>query len=388
MDEKLQELKVEAPVLSFDAAVPEPVPAEVALKELEPEQDLQILLTPEEKQQVAGFVNQIDLRNSQAIMNYGTGTQKKIADFSQKALDNVRTSELGDTGKMISSLVTELKNFDIDEEEKGLSAFFKKKKNRMQMLKAQYSQVETNVSEIRNELEKRQIQLMKDSALMDRMYELNLSYFKELTMYILAGKEKLRQTRETELKELQDRAAVSGLAEDAQAARDLADLCDRFEKKLYDLEVTRTIALQTGPQIRMVQASNNVMAEKIQSTIVNTIPLWKNQMVIAMGVEHSLQAAKAQREVSDMTNELLKKNADSLKMAAVESVKESERGIVDIETLRHTNEALISTLDEVMSIQEEGRAKRQAAEQELAEIENQLRSKMLEMAGRKQGSGV
>ena len=388
MDEKLQELKVEAPVLSFDAAVPEPVPAEVALKELEPDQELQILLTPEEKQQVAGFVNQIDLRNSQAIMNYGTGTQKKIADFSQKALDNVRTSELGDTGKMISSLVTELKNFDIDEEEKGLSAFFKKKKNRMQMLKAQYSQVETNVSEIRNELEKRQIQLMKDSALMDRMYELNLSYFKELTMYILAGKEKIRQTRETELKEMQDRAAVSGLAEDAQAARDLADLCDRFEKKLYDLEVTRTIALQTGPQIRMVQASNNVMAEKIQSTIVNTIPLWKNQMVIAMGVEHSLQAAKAQREVSDMTNELLKKNADSLKMAAVESVKESERGIVDIETLRHTNEALISTLDEVMSIQEEGRAKRQAAEQELAEIENQLRSKMLEMAGRKQGSGV
>ena len=388
MDEKLQELKVEAPVLSFDAAVPEPVPAEVALKELEPDQELQILLTPEEKQQVAGFVNQIDLRNSQAIMNYGTGTQKKIADFSQKALDNVRTSELGDTGKMISSLVTELKNFDIDEEEKGLSAFFKKKKNRMQMLKAQYSQVETNVSEIRNELEKRQIQLMKDSALMDRMYELNLSYFKELTMYILAGKEKIRQTRETELKEMQDRAAVSGLAEDAQAARDLADLCDRFEKKLYDLEVTRTIALQTGPQIRMVQASNNVMAEKIQSTIVNTIPLWKNQMVIAMGVEHSLQAAKAQREVSDMTNELLKKNADSLKIAAVESVKESERGIVDIETLRHTNEALISTLDEVMSIQEEGRAKRQAAEQELAEIENQLRSKMLEMAGRKQGSGV
>ena len=388
MDEKLQELKVEAPVLSFDAAVPEPVPAEVALKELEPDQELQILLTPEEKQQVAGFVNQIDLRNSQAIMNYGTGTQKKIADFSQKALDNVRTSELGDTGKMISSLVTELKNFDIDEEEKGLSAFFKKKKNRMQMLKAQYSQVETNVSEIRNELEKRQIQLMKDSALMDRMYELNLSYFKELTMYILAGKEKIRQTRETELKEMQDRAAISGLAEDAQAARDLADLCDRFEKKLYDLEVTRTIALQTGPQIRMVQASNNVMAEKIQSTIVNTIPLWKNQMVIAMGVEHSLQAAKAQREVSDMTNERLKKNADSLKMAAVESVKESERGIVDIETLRHTNEALISTLDEVMSIQEEGRAKRQAAEQELAEIENQLRSKMLEMAGRKQGSGV
>ena len=388
MDEKLQELKVEAPVLSFDAAVPEPVPAQVALKELEPDQELQILLTPEEKQQVAGFVGQIDLRNSQAIMNYGTGTQKKIADFSQKALDNVRTSELGDTGKMISSLVTELKNFDIDEEEKGLSAFFKKKKNRMQMLKAQYSQVETNVSEIRNELEKRQIQLMKDSALMDRMYELNLSYFKELTMYILAGKEKIRQTRETELKEMQDRAAVSGLAEDAQAARDLADLCDRFEKKLYDLEVTRTIALQTGPQIRMVQASNNVMAEKIQSTIVNTIPLWKNQMVIAMGVEHSLQAAKAQREVSDMTNELLKKNADSLKIAAVESVKESERGIVDIETLRHTNEALISTLDEVMSIQEEGRAKRQAAEQELAEIENQLRSKMLEMAGRKQGSGV
>ena len=359
MEEKLKELNVEAPVLSFDMAAPEPAQMELALTE--ENQQPAIVLTPEEQKQVESFVGQIDLRNSQAIMNYGTGTQKKIADFSQKALDNVRTSDLGDTGKMISSLVTELKNFDIDDDEKGLGAFFKKKKNKLQMLQAQYSRVETNVTEIRNELEKRQIQLMKDSALMDRLYELNLNYFKELTMYILAGKEKLRLTRETELKELQEKAAASGMPEDAQAARDLADLCDRFEKKLYDLEVTRTIAMQTAPQIRMVQASNNVMAEKIQSTIVNTIPLWKNQMVIAMGVEHSLQAAKAQREVSDMTNELLKKNADSLKMAAVESVKESERGIVDIETLRHTNEALISTLDEVMSIQAEGRAKRQAA---------------------------
>ncbi len=379
-EDMLQDLKVEAPSLSFEEVTAEPLPTEVALKEAESQQRLDIMLTPEEQQQVDSFVSQIDLRNTQAIMNYGTGTQKKIADFSQKALDNVRTSDLGDTGKMISSLVTELKNFEIDDEEKGLAAFFKKKKNKAEMLKAQYSKVETNVTEIKNELEKRQIQLMKDSALMDRMYEMNLSYFKELTMYILAGKEKLRQIREGELKSMQDKAAVSGLAEDAQAARDLADLCDRFEKKLYDLEVTRTIALQTGPQIRMVQASNTVMAEKIQSTIVNTIPLWKNQMVIAMGVEHSLQAAKAQREVSNMTNELLKKNADALKLATVESVKESERGIVDMETLRHTNEALISTLDEVMAIQEDGRTKRLAAEQELADIENQLRDKMLQMA--------
>ncbi len=381
MDETLQDLKVEAPVLSFDAEpVAEPVPVEVSLKEAEAQHRQDIVLTPEEQKQVESFVGQIDLHNTQAIMNYGTGTQKKIADFSQKALDNVRTSDLGETGKMISSLVTELKNFDIDDEEKGLSAFFKKKKNKVQMLKAQYSRVESNVTEIRNELEKRQIQLMKDSALMDKMYEMNLSYFKELTMYILAGKEKLSQIRATELKELQDKAAASGLAEDAQAAKDLAGMCDRFEKKLYDLEVTRTIALQTGPQIRMVQASNSVMAEKIQSTVVNTIPLWKNQMVIALGVEHSLQAAKAQREVSDMTNQLLKKNADSLKMATIESVKESERGIVEIETLRHTNEALISTLDEVMAIQEDGRAKRQAAEQELIEIENQLKEKMMQMA--------
>ena len=379
-EDMLQDLKVEAPSLSFEEVTAEPVPTAVALKEAESQQRLDIMLTPEEQQQVDSFVNQIDLRNTQAIMNYGTGTQKKIADFSQKALDNVRTSDLGDTGKMISSLVTELKNFEIDDEEKGLAAFFKKKKNKAEMLKAQYSKVETNVTEIKNELEKRQIQLMKDSALMDRMYEMNLNYFKELTMYILAGKEKLQQVRTTELQELKDKAAASGLPEEAQLARDLAGLCDRFEKKLYDLEVTRSIALQTGPQIRMVQASNTVMAEKIQSTIVNTIPLWKNQMVIAMGAEHSLQAAKSQREVSDMTNQLLKKNADSLKMATIESVKESERGIVEIETLRHTNEALISTLDEVMAIQEDGRAKRQAAEQELREIENQLKNKMLEMA--------
>ena len=382
MEDTLQDLKVEAPVLSFDTVTAEPVPAEMTLTEPRKQPKQEIVLTPEEQKQVDSFVGQIDLHNTQAIMNYGTGTQKKIADFSQKALDNVRTSDLGETGKMISNLVTELKNFEIDDEDKGLSAFFKKKKNKAQMLKAQYSRVETNVTEIKNELEKRQVQLMKDSALMDRMYEMNLNYFKELTMYILAGKEKLRQIRETELMEMQNKAEVSGLAEDAQAARDLAGLCDRFEKKLYDLEVTRTIAMQTGPQIRMVQASNTVMAEKIQSTIVNTIPLWKNQMVIAMGVEHSLQAAKAQREVSEMTNQLLKKNADALKIATTESVKESERGIVDIETLRHTNEALISTLDEVMAIQEDGRAKRLAAEQELADIENQLKEKMLQMASK------
>lgn len=380
MDDKLQELTMEAPTLSFDAAPAEPAPVEITLQQAVEQQEQEASLTPEEQRQVDAFVKQIDLHNTQAVLNYGTGTQKKIADFSQKALDNVRTSDLGETGKMITSLVMELKNFEIDEEEKGLSAFFKKKKNKAEALKAQYSRVETNVTAIKNELETRQIQLMKDSSMMDQMYALNLNYYKELTMYILAGREKLRQVRSTELKALQDKAAASGLAEDAQAAKDLADLCDRFEKKIYDLDVTRTIAMQTGPQIRMVQASNTVMAEKIQSTIVNTIPLWKNQMVIAMGVEHSLQAAKAQREVSDMTNALLKKNADALKLATIESVKESERSIVDMETLRHTNEALISTLDEVMAIQEDGKARRRAAEAELVEIENQLKAKMLQMA--------
>ena len=311
--------------------------------------------------------------------NYGAGTQKKIADFSEKALENVKTKDMGEVGTMITSLVGELKHFD-EEEKKGIFGFFKKKANNIENLKAKYNKVETNVTEIKNALEERQVLLMKDSAMLDRMYELNLNYFRELTMYIVAGQQKLEEVKATDLAELQAKAEASGLPEDAQAAKDLATQCERFEKKLYDLELTRTVAMQTAPQIRMVQASDNLMAEKIQSTIVNTIPLWKNQMVIAMGVEHSVQAAQAQHEVSEMTNELLKKNAESLHMATVETAKEAERGIVDIETLKYTNESLINTLDEVLNIQREGREKRLQAEEELKLIEGQLRQKLLDAA--------
>jgi uncharacterized protein YaaN involved in tellurite resistance len=324
------------------------------------------------------FVKQIDITNSQAVMNYGVGTQKKLADFSQKAIDNVRTKDMGEVGNMLSGLVTELKDFDVDEEEKGFMSFFKKSANRVNAIKAKYSTVETNVNEITSRLEQHQVTLMKDVALLDQMYALNLNYFKELTMYIQAGKKKLEEVRNNELVELQQKAQASGLQEDAEKAKDLSNLCDRFEKKIYDLELTRTIAMQTGPQIRMVQSSDTIMAEKIQSTIVNTIPLWKNQMVIAIGVEHANQAAKAEREVNDMTNALLKKNADKLKQATIATAKESERGIIDMETLRHTNETLISTIDEVLAIQKDGKEKRRAAEAELGQIESQLKDKLIE----------
>ena len=337
-------------------------------------------LSAEELKQVDEFSKQIDISNSTGIMNYGVGTQKKLADFSEKAIDNVKTKDMGEVGDMITDLVTQLKNFDVEEEEKGLKALFKKSANKIESLKAKYSKVETNVQTISNELEKHQVTLMKDVELLDRMYDLNLNYFKELTMYILAGKKKLEEERNTTLVELQKKAAESGLPEDAEKAKDFANKCDRFEKKIYDLELTRTIAMQTGPQIRMVQSSDTVMAEKIQSTIVNTIPLWKNQMVIAIGIEHATQAAQAEREVNDMTNKLLRKNADALKVATIESAKEAERGIVDIETLKHTNESLISTLDEVLKIQTEGKTKRRKAEAELAQIENQLKDKLLEAA--------
>ena len=341
---------------------------------------IQAQLSEEELRQVDEFSKQIDLSNSTGIMNYGVGTQKKLADFSEKAIDNVKTKDMGEVGDMITDLVTQLKNFDVEEEEKGLKALFKKSANKIESLKAKYSKVETNVQTISNELEKHQVTLMKDVELLDRMYDLNLNYFKELTMYILAGKKKLEEERNTTLVELQKKAAESGLPEDAEKAKDFANKCDRFEKKIYDLELTRTIAMQTGPQIRMVQSSDTVMAEKIQSTIVNTIPLWKNQMVIAIGIEHATQAAQAEREVNDMTNKLLRKNADALKTATIESAKEAERGIVDIETLKHTNESLISTLDEVLKIQTEGKTKRREAEAELAQIENQLKDKLLEAA--------
>jgi uncharacterized protein YaaN involved in tellurite resistance len=327
---------------------------------------------------VESFVSQIDVKNSAGVMNYGVGTQKKLADFSEKALSSVRTKDMGEIGSMITTLVTELKNFEVDTTEKGLKGFFKKKANSLDMMKAKYSKVETNVTTIQNELEKHQVTLLKDSAMLDQMYDMNLTYFKELTMYLLAGRKKLEQVRAVDLVEAQKKAELSGLAEDAQAAKDLAAMCERFEKKLHDLDLTRTIAMQTAPQIRMVQNSDTMMAEKIQSTIVNTIPLWKNQMVIAIGIEHASQAAHAQHEVSEMTNELLRKNAEALKTATVQGAKESERGIVDIETLKHTNQLLISTMDEVLAIQKEGKEKRAAAQSELVAIESQLKEKLLE----------
>ena len=337
------------------------------------------MLSEEEKKMVDEFVTKIDLTNSNAILQYGAGTQKKMADFSGKALENVRTKDMGEIGDMIGTLVTELKNFDIGEDEKGIAAFFKKKVNKVNSLKVQYDKAEVNVKKIADNLESHQIQLLKDIDLLDKMYEMNLSYFKELSMYIVAGKKKLAQVEATELAELRAKAQASGLPEDAQAVKDCEGMIDRFDKKLHDLELTRMVALQTAPQIRLVQSSDTVMVEKIQSTIVNTIPLWKSQMVIALGVEHSTQAAEAQRAVSDMTNELLKKNASALKVATIESAKEAERGIVDLETLKQTNESLISTLDEVVKIQTEGREKRRAAEAELQNMENQLKEKLLEV---------
>ena len=377
LTDQFEDFTAKAPTLVFDEApkAPEQKP--------EPEKEKrwnESLLSPEEKQQADAFAAQIDLHNSAAILHYGVGTQKKLADFSERALNNVRTKDMGEVGNMIAGLVMELKSFDAAEESIGLFGFFEKGENKMSMMKARYQRVETNVNEIVKILESHQIQLMKDIEVLDRMYEMNLTYFKELTMYILAGKKKLSIVRATELPELSQKAQKSGLPEDAQAARDLSDMCERFEKKLHDLDLTRTVSIQTAPQIRMVQNADTLMAEKIQSTIVNTIPLWKSQMVIALGVEHSAQAARAQREVTDMTNELLKKNADALKIATIESAKESERGIVDLETLRHTNETLITTLDEVMKIQSEGRQKRREAEAELTDMENQLRHKMLEIA--------
>ena len=377
----LADLAAAAPSLSFGEPEPEAAQAQAAAVQVQapPQQEPEeAVLTPEELKMVDAFVKQIDITNTQAVMTYGVGTQKKMADFSEKTLESVKTKDLGEVGGMITSLVTELKNFDVEEEEKGLFGFFKKGTNKMQEMKTKYSRVETNVETISKELEKHQIQLMKDIDLLDRMYELNLNYYKELSMYILAGKKKLKEAREKELAELQQKAQRSGPPEDAQAASDFADKCDRFEKKLHDLQLTRTVAMQTGPQIRMIQSSDSVMAEKIQSTIVNTIPLWKSQMVIAIGVEHANKAARAQREVTEMTNQLLKKNADALKTATIETAKESERGIVDIETLKHTNEMLISTMDEVLTIQSEGKQKRIEAEAELAGIESQLREKLLQ----------
>ena len=328
------------------------------------------MLSDEEKQMVKDFAAQIDIANSAQVLQYGAGAQQKVASFSEKALENVRTKDLGEVGDMITGVVTELKNFDAGEEEKGLFGFFKKNVDKLTTMKAKYQKAETNVNHIVEALEQHQVTLMKDVATLDQLYELNKTYYKELTMYILA---------------LAAKAQVSGLPEDAQAVSDLTALANRFEKKLHDLELTRTIAMQMAPQIRLVQNNDTMMSDKIQSTIVNTIPLWKSQMVIALGVAHSEQAAKVQREVSDFTNEMLKKNAERLKTVSVNVAKESERGIVDIETLQTTNEQLIGTLDEVLQIQKDGRAKRQAAEVELQKIEGDLKAKLLSMRSSVQG---
>lgn len=339
------------------------------------------VLTEAEKKQVEDFSKQIDLHDSTAILQYGVGTQKKMAEFSGDALESVKTKDLGAVGDMLSGVVAELKDFDA-EEEKGIFGFFKKSSNKLEGLKAKYSKAETNINKICETLEGHQVMLLKDISMLDKMYELNLTYFKELSMYIMAGKKKLQETREGELAQLLEKAKASNLPEDAQAARDVQALCDRFEKKIHDLELTRMVSIQTAPQIRLVQSSDTMMVEKIQSTIVNTIPLWKSQMVLALGVSHAEQAAKAQREVSDMTNELLKKNAEILKTASIESAKESERGIVDMETLKNTNANLIATLDEVMKIQAEGREKRRTAEIEMKQMEEELKGKLLEISAK------
>lgn len=334
------------------------------------------ILSEEEKQAVEAFAEKIDFTNSTAILQYGAGAQKKMADFSESALENVKTKDLGEAGELLSDVVKELKNFD-EEEEKGFLGIFKKSSNKLQAMKAKYAKAEANVTQICRVLESHQVQLLKDIAILDKMYELNLTYFKELTMYIMAGKKKLKEVREFQLPQLMAKAEQSGFPEDAQAAKDLDAMCNRFEKKLHDLELTRMISIQTAPQIRLVQSNDTLMVEKIQSTVVNTIPLWKSQMVLALGVEHSAQAAAAQREVTEMTNELLKKNAEKLKMATVHTAKESERGIVEIETLKQTNDTLIATLDEVIQIQQEGRQKRAEAEQEMARMEQELKTKLL-----------
>ena len=336
------------------------------------------VLTPEEQEIVNNFAAKIDVENTAQILQYGAATQKKMADFSDAALENVRTQDLGEVGDLIVDVVGELKGFDA-EEKKGLFGFFKKQTDKLELMKTKFAKAEVNVEKIGDALQQHQVRLLKDSAVLDKMYEQNLAYFKELTMYILAGKQKLSEVRAGKLVELQQTAQRTGLAEDAQKARDLADKCDRFEKKLHDLELTRAISIQTAPQIRMIQNNDNVMVEKIQTTLVNTIPLWKNQMVLALGIAHSTEAAQAQRQVTDITNALLKQNAEKLHMASVETAKEAERGIVEIETLKATNARLIQTLDEVMKIQADGRAKRLAAENEMAKLENDLKVKLLQI---------
>ena len=380
MDAEFKEFEQTAPSLTLEpdlVSAPELVVAEETGLQQQPK-IAEPVLTVQEQKMVADFAAKIDVENTAQILQYGAGTQKKMADFSDAALANVRTQDLGEVGDLIANVVGELKGFDA-EEEKGLFGFFRKQTNKLETMKTKYAKAEVNVEKISDALQQHQVRLLKDSALLDKMYEQNLAYFKELTMYILAGKQKLQEVREGKLRQLEATAMRTGLSEDAQAAKDLADKCSRFEKKIHDLELTRTISIQTAPQIRMIQNNDNVMVEKIQTTLMNTIPLWKNQMVIALGIAHSTEAAQAQRQVNDITNALLKQNAEKLHMASVETAKEAERGIVDIETLKKTNAELIQTLDDVMKIQQDGRAKRLAAEAEMAKMENDLKVKLLQI---------
>lgn len=373
------------PTEAAQEAVPEltltpeaPAAPEAEKKEVEPVKVDESMLTEQEKKAVNDFAKKIDIKDTNLVLNYGVAAQKSVATFSENALSSVRNKDLGEVGETLSNLVVEVKGFG-QEEKKGFAGLFHKQKDKLELMRAQYGKAETSVNRIVSELEKHQVTLMKDIAMLDQMYELNLKYYKELTMYIIAGKKRLAEVRSGELEELRKKAEASGLAEDAQAYNDYAQKCERFEKKLHDLELTRMVSLQMGPQTRLLQNNDTLMVEKIQSSLVNTIPLWKSQMVLALGMEHSRQATAAQSAVAQTTNELLKKNADMLKMGTIATAKEAERSIVDIETLQHTNEQLVSTLDEVVNIQREGAQKRKEAEVELGRIEGELKQKLMEL---------
>lgn len=367
--------QVEAPTLTLGSEPAAPAPEE---KKVEPVKIDESMLTEAERKMVDDFSKKIDITDSQLVLQYGAAAQKSVASFSESALNNVRTKDLGEVGDTLSGLVVELKTFG-EEEDKGFFGFFKKASNKMETMKAQYGKAEANVDKIARELEQHQVVLMKDIAMFDQMYELNLKYYKELTMYIIAGKKRLAEVRATQVEELRKKAESTGAAEDAQAYNDLVNMCNRFEKKLHDLELTRMVSIQMGPQTRMLQNNDTLMVEKIQSSLVNTIPLWKSQMVLALGLENSRKATAAQTAVTNATNELLKKNADMLKMGTIATAKEAERSIIDIETLQHTNQQLISTLDEVIQIQKDGAQKRKEAEVELGRIEGELKQKLMEL---------
>ncbi|MGN8806236.1 MULTISPECIES: toxic anion resistance protein [unclassified Blautia] len=380
MGEEFKDFEMEGPSLTLEPDLGEFEKKEEPVKVEQPQPKEEApALTPAEQQMVNEFAAKIDIENTNQILQYGAGTQKKMADFSDTALENVKMQDLGEIGDLITNVVGELRDFDAQDDGGRFFGFFKKQSSKIENLKNKYDKAEVSIEKITDSLQQHQVRLLKDSAMLDKMYEQNLNYFKELTMYILAGKKKLEETRNGKLAALKNKAMMSELPEDAQAARDLDEKCNRFEKKLHDLELTRTIAMQTAPQIRLIQNNDTVMVEKIQTTIVNTIPLWKSQMVLALGIAHSAEAAQAQRQVTDITNELLRKNAEMLHTATVETAKESERGIVDLETLQKTNADLIQTLDDVMRIQMEGRQKRQAAESEMRRMEDELKRKLLEI---------